>query len=193
MIGVVPAPEPNFQPPDPSHRRVNEKELQNAIAFAIRGAFDNARTVVITGFGLDVAIFTENTDRVARTCFIEAKVATIESGRINIGPQFSKTYQPDLGNQIALFFERGTRTLRSQSQIELLDRCVRWVVADLSQPINSRRFVFFSCIEAPQVAANAKFALTKQNNFSLPLIRSRLEWITWIEVLERIEDFIIHG
>jgi hypothetical protein len=52
MIGVR-APEPNFQ---------NEKELQNAIAFAIRGAFDNTRTVVITGFGLDVAIFTENTD-----------------------------------------------------------------------------------------------------------------------------------
>ena len=170
-----------------------EDKFRDAIALAIRSALDGGRAVVVTGFGLDVAVFTENTAGVAQSYFIEAKVYKPNSQRINIGPPFNNTQQHRLQNQIGLFFDDATRTFRRQSQISLPDRSVRWTLADCSLPAKSPRFVFFSCSDAPEVAAKGQFTLTKQNNFSLGRCRERLQWFTWDELLRRIEDFIGHA
>jgi hypothetical protein len=168
----------------------SEDNFRDAIAVALRSAVDGDRTVVGTGFGLDVAVFTENTAGAAQSYFIEAKVYKSSSQRINIGPPFNRDPQHRLQNQIGLFFDDATRAFRRQSQISLLDRSLRWALADCSLPAKSPRFVFFSCKDAPGVAARGQFTLTKQNNFSLPRCRARLQWLTWDELLARIAEFI---
>jgi hypothetical protein len=89
MIGNLRPIEPNFQ---------TEKELENAIASAIRSALDTddgIHAVVLPGFGLDLAVITEKAGA-ARACFFEIKAYAVTSGRCGFGNQRGE------GNQIRL-------------------------------------------------------------------------------------------
>ena len=177
MIGRVSPTEANFQ---------TEKELETAIASAIQGALDadnSIRAVVLPGFGLDLAVFTEKAGA-ARACFFEIKAYAVSSGRCGFGNQRGE------GNQIRLLFDERTQSPRDDLQIRIFDSSVRWVIGNRSEPVGSRRFVLFTSKQA-QEAAMGGVRPGKQNNLRLSTF-DRL-WITWDELIEGVETFIIPG
>jgi hypothetical protein len=130
-------PEPDFQ---------TESELESAIASAIRSAsHDCIRGVVLRGFGLDIAVFTERAGG-CRACFFEIKAFAEHHGRCGFGNQRGE------GNQIRLLFDEVAQLPRDQSQLRVFDPTIRWVLGNRSRPVGSRRFLFFTCKEAQNAA-----------------------------------------
>jgi len=159
----------------------NEKELENAIAATIEDLLrDRTRTIVLRGFGLDLTVFIEKAG-VSRACFFEIKAFSAHHGRCGFGNQNGE------GNQIRLLFDASTQAPRDQSQLSLLDPTIRWVLGNRSQPVGSQRYLFFTCKEA-QEAAMGSVKPGKQNNLRLSMFNNL--WITWPELVDRIQAFI---
>jgi hypothetical protein len=158
----------------------NEKELEKAIASAIQIGLDTdgIRSVVLQGFGLDLAVFTEKAST-PRVCLFEIKAPADYHGRCGFGNGCGE------GNQIRLLFDEATQAPRSQSQIGVFDS-VRWVLGNCSQPIGARRFLFFTCKQAQDAASNG-VKPGKQNNLRLSAFEGL--WITWHELIDRIRTF----
>jgi len=94
MSGVMRVPEPDFQ---------SEKELETAIASAIQSGSNanGIRTIVLRGFGLDLAVVAEQAGT-SRTCFFEVKAFAANHGRCGFGNGRGE------GNQIQLLFDEIT-------------------------------------------------------------------------------------
>jgi len=71
--------------------------------------------------------------------------------------------QKGIGPQIDLLFDEAFSLPRSPDALKLLDRSVRWILADWLKPIDSPRYALFSCGEAQRAAMNG-VAPGKQNN-----------------------------
>jgi hypothetical protein len=166
--------EPNFE---------TEKELENALASAILDALDaddSIRAVVLPGFGLDLAVFTEKAGT-ARACFFEIKAPAAHHGRCGFGNQRGE------GNQIRLLYDERTQTPRDQSQIRVFDPLVRWVIGNRSLSVGSPRFVFFTSKQA-QDATMAGVRPGKQNNLRLSMFEHL--WITWPALITQTILFV---
>lgn len=176
MSALRQATEPNFQ---------TEKELENAIAAAVEDALgrNSIRAVVLRGFGLDLAIFTEKAGA-ARACFFEIKAFAAHHGRCGFGNERGE------GNQIRLLFDEATQAPRDALQVKIFDPTVRWILGNRSQPVNSKRFLFFTCKQAQDAASNG-VKPGKQNNLRLSAFDHL--WIAWPELIERIETFVLQG
>lgn len=158
----------------------SEKELESAIAIAIQSASSmGSRTVVLRGFGLDLAVFTAT---VSHACFFEIKAFSQHHGRCGIGNGRGD------GNQIRLLFDEATNAPRDQSQLRVFDRTVRWVLGNRSALAGSSRFLFFTCQQA-QDAAMGGVRPGKQNNLDLSRFKAD-EWITWSALIDSIMAFV---
>jgi hypothetical protein len=162
--------EPNFE---------SEKELENAIAIAIQSA--SGRAVVLRGFGLDLAVFSEGI-ATSHARFLEIKAFSQDNGRCGFGNGRGE------GNQVRLLFDEAANTPRDQSQLSVFDRTVRWVLGNRSAPIGSPRLLIFTCKQA-QDAAVAGVRPGKQNNLNLSRFRDS-DWITWPALIDSIVEFI---
>src|SRR4051812_20339037 len=168
QIGRI--PEPFFK---------TERELEDIVREHIKNRFNS---IVVRGFGLDITVFTETDEGSARTCFFEIKVYSPASARCHIGNQRGE------GNQIRLLLDDFAQAHRNTHQISLLDRSVRWILGNCSQSAGSHRSLFASCKEIQNAAMGSELRLGKQNNLRLSAFSNR--WITWPELITRIEDFI---
>jgi hypothetical protein len=164
--------EPNFN---------TERELENAIASAIRSTCkgNGIDVVVLRGFGLDLAVFAAK-DGTSRTCFFEVKAFAAHHGRCGLGDG------KGAGNQIRLLFDETTDAPREQSQMQLFNPVVRWVLGSRSQPIGSARYLFFSCEQAQDAVMN-RVRPGKQNNLRLSAFTQA--WISWPELVDRLRTF----
>ncbi len=160
----------------------SEKELENAIAIAIQSAPAlGARAVVLRGFGLDLAVFTEGATA-SHTCFFEIKAFAEHHGRCGFGNGRGE------GNQSRLLFDEATNAPRDQSQLSAFDRTVRWVLGDRSAPVGSPRFLFFTCKQA-QGAVMGGVRPGKQNYLNLSRFKDD-DWITWPALIDSIIAFV---
>ena len=160
----------------------SEKELENAIATAVQSAAGRTgRAVVLRGFGLDLAVFSEGVVT-SRACFLEIKAFSQDHGRCGIGNGRGE------GNQIRLLFDEAANAPRDQSQLSVFDRTVRWVLGNRSAPIGSPRFLFFTCKQAQDVAM-AGVRPGKQNNLNLSRFKDG-DWIAWPALIDNIVEFI---
>lgn len=159
----------------------NEKELENAIASALRIALDTDGLpfVVLQGFGLDLAVFRKRAD-LSRMCFFEVKAFSEHHNRCGFGNQRGE------GNQIRLLFDEVAQLPRDPFQLGAFDSTVRWVVGNRSQSIGSRRYLIFTCAQA-QDAAMGGVRAGKQNNLRLSEFKNC--WITWQQLLEVVINF----
>src|SRR5271163_4881648 len=83
------------------------------------------------------------------------------------------------GESNPITLDEPTQAPRDQSQVSVFDATVRWVLGNRSQPINSKRFLFFTCKQAQDAASNG-VKPGKQNNLR-PSTFDHL-WITWLEL-----------
>jgi hypothetical protein len=158
----------------------SEKDLENAIALAIQSASGLGKSVVVLrGFGLDLAVFSE-TPNGPSISFFEIKAFSEDHGRCGFGSGGGE------GNQIRLLFDETENVPRNSSELGLFDKAVRWVLGNRSAPIGSPRFLFLTCGQV-QAAAMGGVRPGKQNNLNL----SRLQdgWITWPVLIDRIAAF----
>jgi hypothetical protein len=159
----------------------NEKELEDAVALAIKRVISPAsQTILLHGFGLDLAVFAEHAGDF-RTLFFEIKAFASNHGRCGFGNQRGE------GNQIRLLFDDIAMEPRSKLQLSLFNPTVRWLLGNRSRPVGSPRFVLFTCEQA-QDAAMGGVRPGKQNNLRLSAFENL--WITWPELLKRVGEFI---
>jgi hypothetical protein len=147
-----------------------EKDLEDAIASAAKDLLGASgfQTVVLRGFGLDIAVFASR-NGISHVAFLEIKAFAEHHGRCGFGDQRGK------GNQIRLLFDEVLQTPRPSSALNLFDSSVRWVLGNRSKPVGSARFAFFTCAEA-QAAAIGRVRPGKQNNLRLSAFKDY--WLT---------------
>jgi hypothetical protein len=135
----------------------NERELEDAVGVAAKLCLQMAGkdAVVIRGYGLDLAIFSET-----GCFFFEVKAFNLSHGRCGFGNQKGE------GNQIRLLFDADQGRPRQPPELALFDRCIRWILGDRSKPRGAARYAFFTCHQA-QVAAAGGVRPGKQNNLRI--------------------------
>lgn len=101
--------------------------------------------MVLLGFGLDLAVFTEGANG-SHACFFEIKAFAQHHGRCGFGNGRGEC------NQIRLLFDEATHASRDRLELGIFDRTVRWVLGNRSEPVGSARFLFFTCRQAQDAA-----------------------------------------
>jgi hypothetical protein len=160
----------------------SERELEDAVGEAIKEMLNqrDLHSIVLRGFGLDLAVFfSENGTASAR--FFEVKSFAGHHGRCGFGNQRGE------GNQIRLLYNQALGHPRSHSELRLFNDTIRWVLGNQSMPYGSARFALFTCEEAQLAAANG-VKPGKQNNFRLSFFDST--WVRWPEFLESMQTFL---
>lgn len=117
-----------------------------------------------------------------RTCFFEIKAFAQHHGRCGFGNGRGE------GNQVRLLFNDISNAPRDGAEVDVIDRTVRWVLGNRSEPVGTPRFLFFGCREA-LAAAMGGVRPGKQNNLNLSCFKDD-NWITWPVLLCRIAEFV---
>ena len=86
-------------------------------------------------------------------------------------------------------FDQIAGTHREPHVLRLLDRNVRWLLADGTRPSGSERYAIFTSEQA-QAAAMGGVRTGKQNNLR---IKSFDHWHSWDEACKICLDFVIGG
>jgi hypothetical protein len=154
-----------------------EEYFQSAIVAVVKDILQSSghQFILVESFGLDIAVFIAGkSGTLAR--FIEVKAFGAQRmGGVGFGNGRG------LGSQVDL--------LLSQADcLPILNEVVRWVYADATQPVASRRYCLFIC-ETAKAAAMGGVARGKQNNLKISAFRERL--VDWSGLCTQMEQFLL--
>jgi hypothetical protein len=79
---------------------------------------------------------------------------------------------------------------RDDATMRLLDRSVRWALADATRPQGSERFAWFDCTAASR-AAMGGVSRGKQNNLGVSSLRTKMR--TWPEFCQELRAFLVEA
>ena len=153
-----------------------ESELETAVVALAQEAV-SSDSVVMRGFGLDIAVFTAK-PRGTVLRLIEVKAFSPHHGRCGFGHGKG-------GNQVRLLWDDAVGMPRSASGLNVLDRSIRWVIGHRGRPIGEARYAFLNCTQVQQ-AASGGVRPGKYNNIRV----GDLTWLSWHELKLRVEEFL---
>jgi hypothetical protein len=162
--------------PEPSEVYPEER-FEATLIQLVRLYLDRAgvRYTLVPKFGLDIAIFFADASG-ATVRFIEAKAyGAHRLGGVGFGNS------KGVGPQVEVL-------LCPDERLPDFDPHIRWALVDASQPVGSRRYVFFSCLCA-KGAAMGGVARAKQNNFRLSAFGS--EFVDWSTFCAAVRKFLL--
>jgi hypothetical protein len=154
----------------------NERELETALIAVAREAV-GPESVVMRGFGLDIAVFLRERGGPALR-LIEVKAFSPHHGRCGFGHGKG-------GNQVRLLWDETLDTPRPAGSLDVLDHSIRWVIGHRGRSIGDPRYAFLTCTEV-QNAASGGVRAGKYNNIRL----TELNWWNWSELEQRMKTFL---
>lgn len=173
------------QEPDIIQGSNPEKTFQKSIVCVLR-KFLNKRKCegtlveyyILENFGLDIAIFMKwkNNQFTVRFFEVKAFVGSRLNG-VGFGNQKGKGAQVDL-------------LLLEESQLDLANQFVRWIMVNGQKRKGTKRFIFFNSGQAKK-AAMCGVKKGKQNNFRVKDLMKNS--IKWHELIQEIERFLMKG
>lgn len=132
--------------------------------------------LVIRHFGLDIATFIESSAGVV-VRLVEVKVYSAQrKGGIGFGNQRGEGPQVDL-------------LASSRHQIQLLQPMIRWILADLTLPLGTKRYACFGCAKAKESVMGG-VQRSKQNNFKTSALQPI--YISWAELISQLTEFLLN-
>jgi hypothetical protein len=173
----------DIEEPDISRDSCPEGKFREAVINAIEKILEDkkeAGSLVeyfrLEDFGLDIAFFMEWSDNRSTVRFLELKAFVgSRKGGVGFGDAQGRGLQVDI-------------LYRENSQLELANRFIRWLLVDCTRNKGSERFVIFDNIQA-EAAAMGGVGRRKQNNFRInALIKNAT---TWDRFLKKLEEFLI--
>ena len=173
----------NVQEPDISQDSNPEKTFREAVIKALENLLNQKKTAgslveyfILQDFGLDIAVFMKWSNNRFTVRFFELKafVGSRPSG-VGFGNQQGKGSQVDI-------------LLLKNTQLNLANQFIRWLLVDGTKSNGSERFVIFDNIQAKN-AAMSGVEIGKQNNFRIETLVKNA--ITWDDFLQEVEKFLI--
>ena len=156
-----------------------EERFQSAIVSVSREILNASgqEFILLEGFGLDIAACVATpSGTIAR--FIEVKAFGAQRmGGVGFGNGRGQGAQVDL-------------LLAPDDCFSLLSSIVRWVYADATQAVGSRRYCLFTCEKAKAVAMGG-VARGKQNNLRISALKENL--VDWLRLRTQIQQFLLAG
>src|SRR6266704_3083458 len=156
-----------------------EKVFEDAIVSLIHDILRAAGRSysIVPKFGLDIGMFISD-DNGSYARFIEAKsYAAGRAGGVGFGNGRGE------GAQV-------TMLLCPESELEVIDKTVRWVLADATRESGQARYAFFDCRTA-KAAAMAGVARGKQNNLKVSHLSKN--YMTWPKLVNALQAFVLRG
>jgi hypothetical protein len=153
-----------------------ESTFESAVLDAVRDLVSESgcSCLVVPRFGLDLAFFLGNDDHTYAR-FLEAKVyAAGRPGGVGFGTPKGE------GPQVELL-------LCPERQLHLIDKTVRWVLADATRTPGTERYAFFDCRRA-KAAAMGEVRKGKQNNLRMSALQDC--FMTWSQLVEQLRRFL---
>jgi hypothetical protein len=77
---------------------------------------------------------------------------------------------------------------KTAEQLAIFQSSTRWVLADATQAYGTARFALFDCVKASASAMGGVHP-GKQNNLRLSSLRD--DWVTWMDLIGRVEEFLL--
>ena len=172
----------NVQEPDIKQGFNPEETFREAVIEALRNILEQKRIAgslveyfILQDFGLDIAVFMKWSNNHFTVRFFELKAFVgSRQGRVGFGNQQGKGSQVDL-------------LLLENSQLNLANQFIRWLLIDGTRPKGSSRFTIFDNIQARN-AAMGGVRRGKQNNFRINTLVNNAT--TWDNFLRELEDFL---
>jgi hypothetical protein len=154
-----------------------EAAFEAALLDLVRACCHGQSVAIVPRFGLDFAVF-DLSDRAKSAVFIEAKsYGAQRQGGCGFGNGRGE------GPQVQLLLNEG-------SQLDVLDRFVRWAFVDATRAPGTDRYALLTCREAKS-AAMGNVAPGKQNNFRMSAITPHM--VAWPLFAERLVQFVRGG
>ncbi len=173
----------NVQEPDIRQGSNPEETFRKAVIEAIRNLLKQKRIdgslveyFILQNFGLDIAVFMKwwpNNRFTVRFFELKAFVGSRQGG-VGFGNPQGKGPQVDI-------------LLLKNSQLNLANQFIRWLLVDGTMSKGSRRFVIFDNIKAKE-AAMGEVRRGKQNNFRINDLVSNAK--NWNDFLKELEEFL---
>ncbi|OAG27974.1 hypothetical protein [Thermodesulfatator autotrophicus] len=172
----------NVQEPDIEQGSKPEETFHKAVIKAVENLLEQKKVsgslvnyFILQDFGLDIAVFMKWSNNRFTVRFFELK-AFIGSrqGGVGFGNQQGKGSQVDI-------------LLLENSQLNLANQFIRWLLVDGTKPKGSSRFIIFDNIQAKN-AAMGGVRRGKQNNFRINTLVNNAT--TWDNFLKELEDFL---
>jgi len=172
----------NAQEPDIRQGFNPEETFREAVIEALRNLLEQKRIAgslvkyfILQDFGLDIAVFMKWLNNRFTVRFFELKAFVgSRQGGVGFGNQQGKGSQVDI-------------LLLENSQLNLANQFIRWLLVDGTKPKGSSRFIIFDNIQARN-AAMGGVRRGKQNNFRINALVNNA--ITWDNFLKELEDFL---
>ncbi len=133
---------------------------------------------ILDEFGLDIAVFIEPKDGIITSKFLELKAFV---GQRPNGVGFGN--RNGEGIQVTLL-------LLDEAQLKLADQVIRWILVDGTKPKGEPRYFIFNNTTAKKVTMG-NVSRGKQNNLNIKRLYESVPSITWEELLEAVETFLI--
>ena len=172
----------NVQEPNIRKGSHLEETFRKAVIEALENLLDQKRIAgslvdyfILQDFGLDIAVFIKWPNNRFTVRFLELKAFVGSSqGGVKFGDQQGKGPQVDI-------------LLLKNSQLNLANQFIRWLLVDGTKAKGDRRFIIFDNIQAKN-AAMGKVRRGKQNNFRMKTLVNNAT--TWDNFLKELEDFL---
>lgn len=140
-----------------------------------RSSHSVAEYIILSEFGLDIAFVIHQHDR-SSIRFLELKAYTgSRPGGVGFGNSKGEGTEVDL-------------LLLDDSQLNLADQFIRWILMDGTEPEGSKRFVIFNNNEAKNSAMGG-VERGKQNNLRVSTLMSSA--IHWEDLSRELESFLV--
>jgi len=173
----------NVQEPDIKQYSDPEGVFRKSIIEALRNFLGQKKAegtlieyFILQNFGLDIAVFMKWSDNRSTVRFFELKAFVgSRQGGVGFGDSRGRGPQVDL-------------LLLKNSQLDLANKFIRWLLVIGTKPKGKDRFVIFDNIQAKN-ATMGGVKRGKQNNFRISLLEKNA--ITWEKFLEKLEEFLV--
>lgn len=172
----------NVQEPDIRQGFNPEETFREAVIEALRNLLEQKRIAgllveyfILQDLGLDIAVFMKWSNNRFAVRFFELKAYVgSRQGGVGFGNQQGKGSQVDI-------------LLLENSQLNLANQFIRWLLVDGTRPKGSSRFLIFDNIQAKN-ATMGGVRRGKQNNFRINVLVNNAT--TWDNFLRELEDFL---
>jgi len=169
----------NVQEPDIKKGSHPEETFREAVIEALKNLLDQKKIAgslveyfILQDFGLDIAVFMKWPSNRFTVRFFELKAFVGSSqGGVKFGDQQGKGPQVDI-------------LLLKNSQLDLANQFIRWLLVDGTRPKGCSRFIIFDNIQAKN-AAMSGVKRGKQNNFRInSLVKNATAWNNFLKELK---------
>jgi len=169
--------------PDVEQAKQPEEIFRRAVIRVIKNILERKKEknslieyFILQNFGLDIAVFMKWSDNRSTVRFFELKAFVgSRQGGVGFGDSRGRGPQVDL-------------LLLKNSQLDLANKFIRWLLVIGTKPKGKDRFVIFDNIQAKN-ATMGGVKRGKQNNFRISYLEKNA--ITWKKFLEKLEEFLV--